>query len=183
MADPTDVAAWVGAVSGVGSLFVAWRAHTVQKNAPVRADQRALRANVRSDAETVLERIELSERVARSGGSKQVDVGISAASPLDQWISRSDQFTNQAIPRVLRQGRYRLAKWEGAVWDYDSSLRYLEIAMDQESHLSTPESKEATLRFNRALTVATSDLLTESTAARKVVENILSTLTELDKKP
>ena len=188
MPDLTDVAAWVGAVSGIGSFLVAWRTHRDQKSAPIRAEQRALRATVRSDAQTVLERIKASQQAARD--SEHLDLENQPAGPLDRWANstESGQFTSGEIPAAIWTHRLALIRWNTAVFEYKQAIFRHTSAVERNRRYSDQSNGDTTLQEemlarSRELGSATVALTAAAKDARESVDAIIRLLNQLDKKP
>lgn len=173
MIDLTDVAAWVGAATGLGSLFLTWRA-------PARREQRDLRAAVRADAELVLSRIETSRKVAATGG--ELDIPHPPHEPLERWASQRGRFTSKKIPNAIAKHGTTLLQWRFATHDYKQALADHDSTVKlSQSHPRFTQQHQV-LETNRVLGVRTTELSTAAQEARVAVEEIIGVINRLDRR-
>lgn len=180
--EATDGAAWFGAVTGGLSFIASVLIYLDGRKTPVRQNQRALRAEVRADTETVLERIERSGKAARA--VEPFDLPISSARPVLRWATDTNRFVSTAVSGTVMKHYVTLIKWDVAAHDYRLAFDEHQSEIDGlDRSTARPEQHQRADAANRKLTVATSALISAAEPAVEAIREIQRMLGSLDNRP
>lgn len=177
-------------ISGA-SLLVAWAAYKLHRDAPVKAHQRQVRADVLADAEKL--RAAIQESGAQSKFRRPVDLNQKPGWTVIEWSNaKITRFTDLTLPATISQHSMPIFKWETAAEDYQRAQARLVDAVALARRASSGTNAEGQVpgwitegrdEAKLALATAGSELRSRCDEALPAVEEIIKTIHRLDKSP